>query len=551
MSVNGTAAVNGTSHPEDFDAIIIGAGFGGLYLLHTLRKLGYRVKVLEAAKGLGGVWWWNSYPGARVDTNWPFYEFAAKELWEDWTWKERFPGRDEVVAYFEHVDQKWDVKKDILFDHMVVKAVFDEASNTWTAITNHGYSARAPFLLPALGYAANVYIPRLKGLDTFKGRACHTAYWPKEGIDLKGKKVGVIGTGASGVQVIQEVAPIVDHLTVFQRTANLAIPMRQEQYDNQGIQKQIDAKKDFPAIFKHIRKTFAGFDFEFLDKSSEDDTPEERLAVWENLWQLGGFNPWLHNYKDVLKNPVVNRAMYDFWRAKTRDRLAGLDPDLIEDLAPLEPVNPWGTKRPSLEQRYYEVYRQDNVDLYNVKKNPIAEITPTGVKLEAGQEVELDVLILATGFDAVSGSLLQVEIIGLDGQTLQDKWAAGTCTLFGLATTGFPNLLFLYGPQAPTAFGIGPRVAEIQGEWLAGLLEEVKRRRATRIEASRAAELKWKKTNNDLTAETLMTEANSWYMGANIPGKPREALNYMGGLSQYESCLKDCAAGGYQDFNIS
>lgn len=551
MSVNGNAAVNGSSKTEEFDVIIIGAGFGGLYLLYTLRKLGYRVKVLEAGKGFGGVWWWNSYPGARVDTHWPFYQFAAKELWEDWTWTERFPARDELVAYFEHVDQKWDLKKDVIFDHMVVKADFDEGSSTWTAITNHNYIAKARFLLPATGFAAKIYIPSLKGLDTFKGRACHTAHWPKEGIDLKGKKVGVIGTGASGVQVIQEIAPLVNHLTVFQRTANLAIPMRQERYDQKSMEKQIDAKKDFPAVFKHIRKTFAGFDFEFLDKSSEDDTPEERLAVWENLWQLGGFNPWLHNYKDMLKNPVVNRAMYDFWLSKTRARLAGLDTELIDDLAPREPVNPWGTKRPSLEQRYYEVFRQENVDLYNIKKNPITEITANGVKLTAGQEIELDVLILATGFDAVSGSLLQIDITGLDGKTLEDKWATGTCTLFGMATTGFPNMLFLYGPQAPTAFGIGPRVAEIQGEWLARLLEEVKRRGATRIEASRTAELKWKESNNKVTAETLMAKANSWYMGANIPGKPREALNYMGGLSQYESCLDACAADGYEGWNMS
>lgn len=551
MSVNGTARTNGAPKAEEFDVVIVGAGFGGIYLLHTLRALGYNVKVLEAGKWFGGIWWWNSYPGARVDTNVPFYEFAAKELWEDWNWTAKFPARDELVAYFEHVNKKWNLEKDILFDNAVVKADFDESSNTWTAVTDKGYVAKSPILLLATGFAAKTFTPKIQGLDTFKGQTYHTARWPKEGVDLKGKKVGVIGTGASGVQVIQEIANEVEHLTVFQRTANLAIPMRQEFYnDEKSIQKYNDAKKDFPAVFKRIRKTFAGFDYEFLDKSSSDDTPEERLALWEKLWQLGGFNPWLHNYKDVLENPLVNRAMYDFWVSKVRARLTGLDPELVENLAPLEPVNPWGTKRPSLEVHFYEVFHQNNVDLYNLKKNPVTEVTPKGVKLMS-QEVDLDVLILATGFDAVTGSILQIDITGADGQKLVDKWAQGTYTKFGIATAGFPNLLFLYGPQAPTAFGIGPRVAEIQGEWVAGLLETMKREHYTKIEASRASEEKWRKITNDVTAKTLLVKGKSWYMGDNIPGKPREALNYMGGLSAYEDSIKACAAEGYEGFNLS
>jgi cyclohexanone monooxygenase len=551
MSVNGNPTVNGASKVQEFDAVIVGAGFGGIYILHALRKLGYNVKVIEAGKGLGGVWWWNTYPGARVDTQVPLYEFAAKELWEDWTWKERFPARDELVAYFEHVDRKWDLQKDILFDNAVIKADFDESSNTWMAVTDKGYVARAPFLLLATGFAAKTYTPKIKGLETFKGQAYHTGRWPKEGVDVKGKKVGVIGTGASGVQVIQAIAPCVEHLTIFQRTANLAIPMRQEHYDDKGIQKQTDAKKDYPAMFRHLRSTFAGFDYEFLPKSSEEDTPEERIAYWESLWQSGGFAPWLHNYRDSLTNSTLNRAMYDFWVEKTRARLAGLDPELIENLAPLEPENPWGTKRPSLETDYYQVFHQKNVELFNIKKNPISEVTYKGVKLTGGQEVELDLLILATGFDAVTGSLLQIDITGVDGQKLADKWAGGTYTQLGIATSGFPNLLFMYGPQAPTAFGIGPRVAEIQGDWIVGLLETIKRHHHTKIEASRAAEEKWRKINNGVTAETLMVKSKTWYMGDNVPGKPREALNYMGGLSSYEDYLRACAAGGYEGFNLS
>ncbi|KIX97093.1 uncharacterized protein Z520_07207 [Fonsecaea multimorphosa CBS 102226] len=551
MSVNGTATVNGHSKPEEFDAIIVGAGFGGIYLLHSLRKLGYKVKVLEAGKWFGGIWWWNSYPGARVDTHWPFYEFNAPELWEDWTWEERFPRRDEIVRYFEHVDKKWNLQKDILFDNPVVKADFDESSNTWTAVTDKGYVAKAPFFLLATGFAAKTFIPNIKGLETFKGQAYHTALWPKEGVDVKGKKVGIIGTGASGVQVIQEIAPIVEHLTIFQRTANLALPMVQEKYDDKTVQKQIDAKKDYPALFKYIRNTFGGFDYEFLDKTSEDDTPEERIAYWESQWKVGGFTLWLHNYKDILKNPVVNRAMYDFWVDKTRARLAGLDPELIENLAPLEPENPWGTKRPSLETHFYESFHRNNIDLYNIKKNPIAEIAPKGVKMTGGQEIEIDLLVLATGFDAVTGSLLKIDITGAGGQKLVDKWAGGTYTHLGVATTGFPNMIFMYGPQAPTGFAIGPRISEIQGDWIVGLLEEMKRHHYTKIEPTRAAEEKWRKINNDATAETLMVKAKTWYMGDNVPGKPREALNYMGGLGLYEKLLKDCTAAGYEGFKLS
>lgn len=552
MSVNGFAHTNGVSHVEEFDAIIVGSGFGGVYLLHSLRSIGYKVKVIEAGENLGGIWYWNSYPGARVDTHWPFYELAAKELWEDWTWTERFPARDELVKYFEHVDKKWDLKKDILFGNRVTKAQFNEAKDNWTVFTDKGYTATAPFFLPATGFAAKHYIPKIKGMEKFKGECHHTGVWPQGGVPLEGKKVGVIGTGASGIQVIQEIAPVVKHLTVFQRTANNCLPMRQEIYnDAKGIKKQMDAKKGFPALFKFIRNTFGGFDYEFLDKVSADDTPEERIAFWEGQWEKGGFTLWLHNYKDILRNPEANRAMYDFWRDKIRAKLVGLDPELIENLAPLEPENPFGTKRPSLEVDFYENFFRDNVDLFNLRKNPIAEMTETGVIMTNGEEIELDVLVLATGFDAVTGSLNQIEIVGIDGARLSEKWAKGVYTNLGIAAAGFPNMFFMYGPQGPTAFAIGPRISEIQGDWIIGLLEEMKRHHHTRIDSSPAAEEVWKKVVDDLTGQTLMTQADTSYMGSNIPGKPREALNYMGGIAQYEKDLKAVTAKGYDGFIMS
>lgn len=550
MERNGHATPNGGGCEETFDAIIIGAGFGGLYLLHSFRKLGYKVKVLEAGKDLGGVWWWNSYPGARVDTCWPFYEFSAKELYEDWTWGERFPGRDELCRYFEHVENKWNLKKDIKFDHFVTRAEFNENDDTWTVYTDKDYVAKARYLLPCTGFAAKPYTPKINGLQTFKGIVHHTAKWPTEGVDVQGKRVGVIGTGASGVQTIQEVAPVVGHLTVFQRTANHALPMRQECYDAAGRQQQEDAKKDYEDILQRSKNTFAGWDYDQLPRAAAEDTLEQRTALWESNWKLGGFRPWLGNYKDLLTNSELNRAMYDFWRDKVRERLVGLDPELIENLAPMEPEDPFGSKRPSLEQNYYELYHQPNVKLYNVKKNPIAEVTPSGVRMSSGEEIDLDVLVLATGFDAVTGSLLQIDIRGINNITLTDKWANGAFTNLGMATSGFPNMFFMYGPQGPTAFAIGPRISEIQGDWIVSCLEDMKRSGKSRIDALADSEAVWRKETNDHINATVIANSSSWYMGANIPGKPREALNYMGGLALYQKKLRNCVDNTYQGFTL-
>ncbi|KIW78012.1 hypothetical protein Z517_07845 [Fonsecaea pedrosoi CBS 271.37] len=551
MTTNGSTAPNGESHVEEFDVVVVGAGFGGIYLLYHLRRLGYKIKVLEAGKDLGGVWWANSYPGARVDTYWPLYEFSAKELWEGWTWTERFPGRDELCRYFAHVDEKWDIKKDITFEQTVTKAHYDQDQNQWTVVTHTGYVAKSQFLLLATGFAAKHYVPPLKGLESFQGVCHHTALWPKEGLDLEGKRVGIIGTGASGVQVIQEIGPVVKHLTVFQRTANNALPMRQERYDEGAIQVQEQMKQGYEDLFNKVMSTYAGWDYDGLDKDSSDATPEERVAHLESLWAKGGFHMWLGNYRDLLLNADFNNSVYGFWRDKVRERLVNVDPNTVESLAPWEPENPFGTKRPSLEQNYYEVYTQPNVNLYNLRKTRIAEITPHGVKMESGEHIELDVLILATGFDAVTGSLLKIDLQGVDGVKLSDKWARGAYTSFGMATAGFPNMFFMYGPQGPTAFAIGPRIAEAQGDWIISCLEDLKRRHGRRIEALAAAETEWRRETNDLANKSLLCKANTWYMGSNIPGKPREALNYMGGMPRYIQLIKACAANGYQGFVVS
>ncbi|KAL6241605.1 hypothetical protein RBB50_011386 [Rhinocladiella similis] len=547
---SGSSTSNGENNTNNAEVVIVGAGFGGIYLLNHLRNHGYNVRIFEAGADLGGVWWWNSYPGARVDTSFPMYEFAAQELWEDWTWKEKFPGRDELMEYFGHVDKKWDVRRHIQFNTMVDKCVFDIVDEEWTVYTSRGNIVKTKFVLLATGFAAKHYTPPIKGLDNFQGISCHTAHWPKEGIDIAGKRVGVIGTGASGVQVIQEIGQKVKHLTVFQRTANTALPMRQKRAGSLEVANQNQRKSEYPALFDLTRKTFAGWDYDQLSKLSTDDSPEAREALWEDLWVQGGFHPWLGNYQDLLTNQDLNNSFYNFWRNKVRARITKHDPELLENLAPELPENPFGTKRPSLEQQYYEIYNQSNVDLVNIRKNPIIEVSATGVKTLNG-EIPLDILILATGFDAVTGSILQIDIEGIDGKKLADKWKEGSSTYLGIATAGFPNLLFMYGPQSPTAFAIGPRISEIQGDWIISCLNSMRAHKQTRIDALTSAENAWSAETNAITNATLIAKSDSWYMGANIPGKPREALNYMGGMPKYTDIIERCAKDGYNGFVLT
>ncbi|KAK5261405.1 hypothetical protein LTR20_006738 [Exophiala xenobiotica] len=523
--------MGGTVAPLELDAVIVGAGYGGVYLLRNLRKHGYKVKVIESGGGLGGVWWWNTYPGARVDTGVPLYEYTDKELWEGWTWKEYFPGRDEICDYFKYVDKKWDLSKDIKFNTTVTSAEFDADQDEWTIHTDKGFASKK-------------HIPNLKGFDTFEGTCYHTSLWPQNGVDFRGKRVGIIGTGASGVQVIQETGPLVQHLTVFQRTPNMALPMGQRQLTKES---QEIAKKGYPETHKYAKQTFAGWDYDSFPKEAADDPPETRLELWELLWEKQGFYPWIGNYTDLLFNEDTNNQFFAFWRDKTRQRITKRNPELLETLAPTAAPHPFGTKRPSLEQSYYEVYNQNNVELVDVKKSPIVSITPKGLKT-VEKDYQFDILVLATGFDAVTGGLTKIDIHGTDGITLKDKWKRGSWTHLGMATAGFPNMLFMYGPQSPTAFAIGPTISEVQGGWIVTLLESMKLRNQRRIDVIPTAEASWTKMVNDLANASLFPKADSWYMGANIPGKARESLNYIGGLPNYQKIINECIESGYAGF---
>lgn len=543
----GKMTQNNPTSPENIDVVIVGAGFGGLYMLHNLRKLGYNAVVVESGSEIGGVWFWNAYPGARVDTNIPFYEFTMDDAWKDWTWTEKYPGRDELRNYFRHVDSKLKLSKDVRFNTTITSAHFNTSHDEWRLQTDKGGFIEARYMILATGFASKRYIPHLKGLESFSGDAYHTGTWPQGGLEVKGKRVGVIGTGASGVQVIQEIAPEVGHLTVFQRTPNLALPMRQETLN---IDKQQEEKKGYLELFKISKATFSGYDYEFEPKASTNVPEREQQEFWESLWDLGGFHIWLGNYNNLMKEKKINNSVYKFWRGKTRERITKNDLELIENLAPTIAPHAFGTKRPCLEQQYYEVYNQPNVDLVNIKKTPIMEITAKGVLTSQG-EVELDILILATGFDGATGGITSIDIHGSDTGTVKEKWGSYVSTFLGMTTHGYPNMFFMYGPQGPTAFANGPTCNEAQGGWIIELLGYMKRMGKSRVEPSQAAEDDYTKLVNELTNETLLPETDSWYMGANIPGKPRQSLNYVAGMPSYMKLCWDCAKENYSGFKLS
>jgi cation diffusion facilitator CzcD-associated flavoprotein CzcO len=543
MSASKVEATN-AGKIEDLDVLIVGAGFAGLYLLDRLRSMGMAVQVFEAGSGLGGVWHWNCYPGARVDSPGSVYQYSRSDLWRDWKFSELYPSWTELRDYFRYVDDKLDLSRDIRFNRRVSGAEFDSTRNRWIVRSSDGSVASARYFVLCTGFGSKPYVPDLPSLNDFAGERHHTALWPQGGLDLTGKRVGVIGTGASGVQVAQEAAGVAAHLTVFQRTPNTALPMRQTKLDDDKIRRM---KEDYPAMYERRAKMFSGMDFEFLAKSALEVSDDEREAIFERLWETGGFTPWLGTFYDVLFNEGANRAAYRFWRKKTQARIS--DPAVAEILAPAEPIHPFGVKRPSLEQHFYEIFNQPNVSLVDLRATPIERVTRSGIKTATGEH-DLDILVLATGFDAITGGLTSIDIRGTRGETLSEKWAKGVQAHLGLASAGFPNLLFVYGPQSPNAFCNGPTCAELQGDWIAELLNYLRQGNYSRLEATVAAEEAWREQVLEMADASLFPRAESWYRGANIPGKNREFLSFTGGLPAYMAKCRESAERGYEGFAI-
>lgn len=526
------------------DALIIGAGFHGVYQLHRLRERGFRARIFEAGAELGGIWYWNCYPGARVDSHVPNYELSLEPLWRDWNWTERFPSRHEIRRYFRYVDDKLGISRDVRFGTRVTGARFDPAASEWLVDSDDGRRTRARFLIACTGFASRAYVPDFPGLERFAGPCHHTAHWPQHGLDMTGQRVGVIGTGASGVQVIQEAARVAAHLTVFQRTPMMALPMRQRRLDPASQRRM---KVHYPALFERRAATQSSYcDLAADPRPTLAVSAEERQAVFDDAWQKGGFHFWAGTFSDVLADPAANRLAYEFWRDKVRARLK--DRRLADMLAPMAPPHPFGTKRPSLEQDYYEAFNRNNVTLVDLREQPLEAITVTGVRTAGGHH-DLDILVLATGFDAGTGGLTQIDLRGTTGRSLAETWGRGVRTHLGLGVPDFPNLLVLYGPQSPCAFCNGPTCAELQGDWVVDCLCHLREHGLSRIEATPDAADDWTRHMEEVASRSLLPLADSWYMGANIPGKPRQLLHHPG-VQEYMSYCRASATNGYAGFAL-
>ncbi|KAM9883790.1 steroid monooxygenase [Verticillium dahliae] len=516
----------------EVDALIVGAGFAGIFMLKTLRDRGYKSVIFEAGNDTGGTWRWNCYPGAGVDSEVPEYEFSWPEVWKDWNWSSNYPRYDELRAYFDHVDKVLGIKKDCAFNTVVVGAHFDTATGRWNVRTADGRVTKARFLVLGTGFAARRYIPDWPGMDKFKGVVHHSSFWPDEEVNVKNKRCAVIGTGASGVQIVQNWGPKAGQVTVFQRTPNLAVPMRRRQLT---VAEQERAKVVYPELFKLRETSFAGFHYDWIEKNTFDDTPEQREATYERVWAEGGFRYWVALYKDNLFNPEANEASYAFWAEKTRARIG--DPRLRDLLAPLVMPHYFGVKRPCLEDDYFEQFNRPSVDLVDISKNGIKEFTETGITLEDGTHQEFDVIAIATGFSYVLKIPIVMTQLGLesiDGNKLQEEWVSGAKTYLGTTVSGYPNMFHIYGVHGPTLLSNGPSTVEVQGRWIADMIDKLQHNDIRYINPKPEAADKWKEHILELNNESLFPTTRSTYMGGSIPGKKVEPVCYTGGIPAYK-----------------
>ena len=529
----------------NLDAIVVGGGLGGLYALHRLRKLGLNARAFEAGSGVGGTWFWNRYPGARCDVESLEYSYAFDDgLQQEWTWPERYGNQPEILRYIEHVADRFDLRRDVILNARVATAEFDPATSLWTVRTETGVTARAPFCIMATGNLSTPRVPDFKGIENFKGKWYHTGLWPHEGVDFSGLRVGVIGTGSSGVQSIPLIAQQAKHLHVFQRTANFSLPAR-----NAPMDPEIETRHKA----EYSARRLAAFDTPFgiagfpaPTQSALDVSDEERNAKYESKWAEGGSISFLYSYTDLLLNKAANDTASEFVRNKIRSivrdqKVAGL-------LAPND--HPIGTKRLCLDTNYYETYNRDNVTLVDARSAPIQEITATGVKT-ADAEYEFDAIVFATGFDAMTGALKEIDIRAGNGPTLAEKWEGGPATYLGLMVAGFPNMFIITGPGSPSVKTQMIVAIEQHMDWIGDCLVAMKTRGMHRIEPSPDAERDWVRHVNEVADRTLYPLANSWYVGANIPGKPRVFMPYVGGFAGYKLKCDAVAANDYEGFSMS
>lgn len=526
----------------NFDAIIIGAGFGGIYMLKKLRdELGLKVRAFDKAAGVGGTWFWNRYPGALSDSETFVYCFSwDRELCQEWDITTRYVDQPQILSYLNHAVDRHDLRKDIQLETAITSAVFDEQTNRWSVTTDDGHQYSAKYLVTALGLLSATNVPKIKGMEQFKGKMYHTANWPADAV-LEGKRVGVIGTGSTGCQVITAIAPTVDHLTVFQRSAQYTVPVGNGPVSREYVD---DIKRNYDAIWQQVRSSRLAFGFEESDIPTMSVSPEERKKIFQRAWDGGGgFRFMFQTFNDIAIDEQANRAAQDFIREKIGEIVK--DPETARKLMPRDLY----AKRPLCDSGYYATFNRPNVSLVDVKANPIEEITEAGIRTADGAEHELDVLVFATGFDAVDGNYKRIDIRGRNDVTIKDHWSEGPSSYLSVATANFPNMFMILGPNGP--FTNLPPTIETEVEWVSDMISFMEKKELACMEPDPESERQWGVTCREIADQTLFAKADSWIFGANIPGKTNSVYFYMGGLGPFRDILASVQNEGYRGFKFT
>jgi cyclohexanone monooxygenase len=530
------------SDGASFDVVIVGAGFAGLYQLHRLRDLGFSVRVFEAGGGVGGTWYWNRYPGARCDIESVDYSYSfSPELEQEWTWTERYAAQPEILSYLEHVADRFDLRRDIQFDTRIASAHFDEATGRWALETEAGESVSATYCVMATGCLSSTKVPEVPGVDAFAGPTFHTGRWPHEPVDFTGQRVGVIGTGSSAIQSIPHIARQAESVVIFQRTPNFSVPAWNHPLDPEYV---AEVKASYPERRELCRQSQAGFPITGEPGTAREASEEERAEQFGEKWQEGGLR-FLGAFADLLIDPEANDAASEFLRSKIRERVE--DPEVAALLSPS--AYPCGTKRLCVDIGYYETFNRDNVTLVDIRSAPIEEITKTGV-VTAAATYEFDTLVFATGFDAMTGALSSIDIVGTGGRSLKEKWQEGPRSYLGLAVAEFPNLFLITGPGSPSVLSNMVVSIEQHVDWITDCLVHLRTADLGRIEATEEAEEEWVTLVAAVADFTLFPRANSWYIGANVEGKPRVFMPYIGGVNTYRAQCDEIAANDYAGFSL-
>ena len=529
---------------EFVDAVAVGAGFGGLYTLYRLRQLGFTARGFEKGSDVGGVWYWNRYPGARCDVESMQYSYSfSEDLQQQWRWGERFAGQAEILSYAQHVADQFDLRRDIEFGTGVTSAHYNEETALWEVCTDKGERLSARFCIMATGCLSAARMPEVDGIEAFSGKTYHTGQWPHEGVDFSGQRVGVVGTGSSGIQAIPMLAGQAEQLFVFQRTANFSIPARNAPMEHSY---ERSWKDNYAALRQRARDdTTSGTVYEKSTCKAHEAPEQERQREYERRWHLGGVN-FMHSFNDLMLDAKSNATAADFVRNQIRSMVR--DPAVADLLTPKD--HPIGSKRICIDTDYFETFNRDNVTLVNVREAPIKCITATGLQT-ADAHYALDSIVFATGYDAMTGALLRIDIRGRNGVTLGQAWEAGPRSYLGLMVAGFPNLFTVTGPGSPSVLANMIFAIEQHVAWIATCLGELRARKLDIIEASTDAQDEWVQHVNDVADKTLFPQANSWYVGANVPGKPRVFMPYAGGVVPYRRKCEEVVANGYQGFCLS